>query len=65
MIKLIKKQVFALYVTNLSFFDSLLVFLEHSQLKHVSSFILDQYLIAFSIFPFQEVRSYLQIIKGV
>ena len=65
MIKLIKKQVFALHVTNLSFFDSLLVFLEHSQLKHVSSFILDQYLIAFFIFQFQKVHSYLQIIKGV
>ena len=44
------------------FFDSFLVFLEHFQLKHVSSFILDQYLITFFIFQF---HSYLQIIKGV
>ena len=54
-----------LFVTNLSFFDSFLVFLEYFQLKHVSSFILDQYLIAFFIFQFQKVHSYLQIIKGV
>ena len=45
------------------FFDSFLVFLEHFQLKHVSSFILDQYLIAFFIFQFHKVHSYLQIIK--
>ena len=40
------KQIFILFVTNLSFFDSVLDFLEYFQLKHVSSFILDQYLIA-------------------
>ena len=39
------------------FFDSFLVVLEHFQLKHVSSFILDQYLVAFFIFQF---HSYLQ-----
>ena len=47
------------------FFDSFLVFLEHFQLKHSSSLILDQYLIVFFIFQFQKVHSYLQIIKGV
>ena len=47
------------------FFDSFLVFLEHFQLKHVSSFVLDQYLVAFFTFQFQKVHSYLQIIKGV
>ena len=39
-------------------------FLEHFQLKHVSLFILDQYLIVFFIFQFQKVHC-LQIIKGV
>ena len=38
-----KKNIF--FVTNLSFFDSFLVFLEYFQLKHVSSVIVDQYLI--------------------
>ena len=57
---------FVLLVTNFSLFDSFLVFfLEHFQQKHVSSFILNQYLIAFFIFQFQKVDSYLQIIKGV
>ena len=40
------------------FLDSFLVFLEHFQLKRVSLFILDQYLIAFFIFQFQKVPSY-------
>ena len=35
-----------LLYTNLTFFDSFLVFWEYFQLRHVSSFILDQYLIA-------------------
>ena len=60
-------HVFVLLVTNLSFFffDCFLVFLEHFQLKHVSSFVLDQYLVAFFTFQFRKVHSYLQIIKGV
>ena len=39
-----------LLYTNLTFFDSFLVFWEYSQLRHVSSFILDQYLIAVTFF---------------
>ena len=37
---------FVLFVTNLSFFDSFLEFLKYLQLKHVSSFVQDHYLIA-------------------
>ena len=33
-----------------TFFDSFLVFWEYSQLRHVSSFILDQYLIVVTFF---------------
>ena len=61
-------HVFVLLVTNLSFFfffDYFLVFLKHFQLKHVSSFVLDQYLVVFFTFQFWKVHSYLQIIKRV
>ena len=43
------KQIFVSFVTNLSFFDSFLVFSKYFQLKHISPFILDQYLIAVNI----------------
>ena len=57
---------FLLYLLKIyHFFDSVPVSLEHFQLKHVSSFILDQYLIAFFIFQFHKVLTYLQIIEGV
>ena len=43
------KQIFVSFVTNLSFFDSFLVFSKYFQLKHISPFILDQHLIAVNI----------------
>ena len=46
-IKLLQnKQLLVLFVTNLLFFDTFLVFLEYFQLEYVSSFIQDQYLTA-------------------
>ena len=61
-IKLLQdKQVLVLFVTILSFFDSFLAcfFFKFLQLKHVSSFILDQQL----VFKFQKVHIYLQLTR--
>ena len=55
--KIINWNKIILFVMNLSFFDSFLVFLEYLQLKHVSSIILDQFLITVIIFQFQKVQS--------
>ena len=55
--KIINWNKIILFVMNLSFFDSFLVFLEYLQLKHVSSIIQDQFLITVIIFQFQKVQS--------
>ena len=55
--KIINWNKIILFVMNLSFFDSFLVSLEYLQLKHVSSIILDQFLITVIIFQFQKVQS--------
>ena len=46
-----------LLYTNLTFFDSFLVFWEYFQLRHVSSFILDQYLIAVNFLKKNKIQS--------